>query len=301
VSTRAYQSRSDIHFWHAGRIGPMVVDDEHILGHESAGVVISAHSSVKTLQVGDRVAIEPGVPCTTCTQCLTGHYNACPTVAFKSTPPLPGLLRRYIVHPEKWCHKLPDALTWEQGALLEPLSVALAGTWGAGVKLGDRVAVCGAGPIGLAVAACVRAAGASRIVMTDLDSKRLKFATTMVSGVTTLLVEKTWNEEQVADKIKEKLGGEADVVMECTGAESSIAGGIWAVRFGGTVFVVGVGKDKMEFPFMRLSTMEVQLKFQYRYANTWPRAIELVDAGLIDLRKMVSHDSITGVQFNKWR
>jgi L-iditol 2-dehydrogenase len=266
----------------------MIVKDEHVLGHESAGIIISTHPSVTTLHAGDRVAIEPGVPCSTCTQCLTGHYNACPTVAFKSTPPFPGLLRRYVVHRADWCHPLPDSLTFEQGALLEPLSVALAGVWGAGVKLGDRVVVCGAGPIGLAVAACVRAAGASRIVMTDVDAERLKFAGTVVSGVQTLLVEKTQTEEQVAEKVKESLEGEADVVMECTGVQSSIAVGIWCARFGGTVFVVGVGKDTIEVPFMRLSTMEIQLRFQYRYANTWPRAIELVNAGLIDLRKLVS-------------
>jgi len=110
-----FANRSDIHFWHAGRIGPMIVEADHILGHESAGQVIDVHPSVKTLKPGDRVAIEPNIPCHACEPCLTGRYNGCPNVAFLSTPPVPGLLRRYVNHPAVWCHKLPDNLSYEDG------------------------------------------------------------------------------------------------------------------------------------------------------------------------------------------
>ncbi|KAF2430007.1 sorbitol dehydrogenase-like protein [Tothia fuscella] len=280
---------SDVHFWHAGCIGPMIVEKDHILGHESAGIIIATHPSVNDLSIGDRVAIEPNIPCHACEPCLTGRYNGCPNVLFLSTPPVPGLLRRYVNHPAVWCHKLPDGLSYEDGSMLEPLSVALAGVTRAGVKLGDAVLVCGAGPIGLVTALCCRAGGCEPLVITDIDDGRLEFARKVVQGVRTLKVERQ-SPEDFAKRVVELMDGtEPTVAMECTGVESSIAGAIQSVKFGGTVFVIGVGKNEITMPFMRCSTREVDLKFQYRYANTWPRAIRLLNSGLIDLKPLVTH------------
>jgi L-iditol 2-dehydrogenase len=247
---------------------------------------------VTNLKPGDRVAIEPGIPCHTCTPCLRGRYNGCERVLFRSTPPIPGLLRRYILHPAIWCHKLPPSLSFEDGALLEPLSVALAGVERANLRLGDAALICGAGPIGLSTLLCARAAGAHPLVITDLDAGRLAFAESLAPGrVRTLRVSPREAPKDLAARIVEAMGGvEPDVALECTGAETSIGAAIEAVRFGGTVFVVGVGKSEITFPFMRLSTREVDLKFQYRYANTWPKAIRLVEAGVLgDVRKLVTH------------
>ncbi|KDQ61455.1 hypothetical protein JAAARDRAFT_30893 [Jaapia argillacea MUCL 33604] len=286
---------SDVHFWHAGRIGPMIVEDKHILGHESAGEIIAVHPSVTNLKPGDRVAVEPNIPCHTCAPCLTGRYNGCENVLFRSTPPVPGLLRRYITHPGVWCHKIPETMSFEDGALLEPLSVALAAVERANVRLGDVTLICGAGPIGLVTLLCAKAAGAEPIVITDIDQGRLDFAKKLVADqpgtVKTFLVGRGKTEEELGAAIVSEFGGlEPDVALECTGVESSIASAIHAVRFGGTVFVVGVGKNEMKFPFMRLSTREVDLKFQYRYANTWPKAIRLVNSGVLaGVRKLVTH------------
>lgn len=280
--------RSDIHFWHTGRIGPMIVNDTHILGHESAGVVLATHPSVTHLQVGDRVAIEPNIICNRCEPCLTGRYNGCENVRFLSTPPVPGLLRRYVNHPAIFCHKIGD-MSYEEGALLEPLSVALAGIERAGVRLGDPILICGAGPIGLVTLLCCRAAGAEPIVITDIDQARLDFAKKLVSTVKTFKVERRTPEENAREIIFDMDGVEPAVAMECTGVESSIASAIWSVKFGGKVFVIGVGKDEIQVPFMRLSTREIDLQFQYRYSNTWPRAIRLVRGGVIDVRNLVTH------------
>ncbi|KAF2662366.1 GroES-like protein [Lophiostoma macrostomum CBS 122681] len=281
---------SDIHFWHAGCIGPMIVKDTHILGHESAGTVLATHASVKTLKPGDRVAIEPNIPCFKCEPCLTGRYNGCESVEFLSTPPINGLLRRYVKHPAVWCHKLPDNLTFEDGAMLEPLSVALAGIDRANVRLGDPVVVCGAGPIGLVTLLCCKAAGAAPLVITDIDEGRLAFAKSLVPSVLTHKVEFAHSPQDFATSIIALMEGvEPAVVMECTGVESSIGGAIEAVKFGGKVFVIGVGKNEMKIPFMRLSTREVDLQFQYRYCNTWPKAIRLVKSGTIDLKRLVTH------------
>ncbi|ORY54838.1 putative sorbitol dehydrogenase [Pseudomassariella vexata] len=279
---------SDVHFWHHGCIGPMIVEGEHVLGHESAGQVVAVHPSVTHLQVGDRVAIEPNVICNECEPCLTGRYNGCEKVQFLSTPPVPGLLRRYVNHPAIWCHKIGN-MTYENGSMLEPLSVALAGLQRAKVELGDPVLVCGAGPIGLITLLCAKAAGACPLVITDIDEGRLKFAKDICPSVITHKVERISAEDSAKALVASFGGIEPTVAIECTGVESSIAAAIWAVKFGGKVFVVGVGKNEMNFPFMRCSTREVDLQFQYRYCNTWPRAIRLVENGVIDLTKLVTH------------
>ncbi|KZV67753.1 GroES-like protein [Peniophora sp. CONT] len=287
---------SDLHFWHEGRIGnAFVVRDKQILGHESAGEVIAVHDTVKSLKVGDKVAIEPNIPCHTCRPCLKGTYNGCENILFPSTPPEPGLLRRYITHPAVWCHKLPDTMSYEDGALLEPLSVALAAVERADLRLGQAVVICGAGPIGLASLLCAKASGAEPILITDIDQGRLDFAKSLVANkpgtLNTLLIQRGRTVEELGADMVSALGGlEPDLALECTGMESSIGAAIHAMRFGGKVFVVGMGKDTMTFPFMRLSAREIDLRFQFRYANTWPRAIRLVDSGVLaDVRKLVTH------------
>ncbi|KAL8709685.1 MAG: hypothetical protein Q9220_005625 [cf. Caloplaca sp. 1 TL-2023] len=280
---------SDIHFWHKGAIGPMIVQDNHILGHESAGVIIAAHPSVSHLKAGDRVAIEPGLICNSCEPCLTGRYNGCERMQFLSTPPVDGLLRRYVNHPAVWCHKI-DSMSYEQGALLEPLSVALAGMERSGVALGDSVLICGAGPIGLITLLCCQAAGACPIVITDIDEGRLKYASQLCPRVRTYKADPSLSPPDAAAQIiKNANGTKPAVALECTGVESSVAAAIYSVKFGGKVFVIGVGKPDMTVPFMRLSTQEIDLQFQYRYCNTWPRAIRLVQDGVVDLGKLVTH------------
>lgn len=268
----------------------MIVEDTHILGHESAGTVLAVHPSVTNLKPGDRVAIEPNVICHECEPCLTGRYNGCERVQFLSTPPVTGLLRRYLKHPAMWCHKLPDSMTFEDGAMLEPLSVALAGMDRANVRLGDPVVVCGAGPIGLVTLLCCQAAGATPLVITDIDAGRLAFAKELVPAVRTHKVDFAHSADDFRNAITTLMDGvEPAIAMECTGVESSIAGAIQAVKFGGKVFVIGVGKNEMKIPFMRLSTREVDLQFQYRYCNTWPKAIRLVKSGVIELSRLVTH------------
>lgn len=266
----------------------MVVEGSHVLGHESAGDIVAVHPSVKTLKVGDRVAVEPNVICNACEPCLTGRYNGCESVEFCSTPPFNGLLRRYVNHPAVWCHKIGN-MSYEDGSLLEPLSVALAGIQRAKITLGDPVLVCGAGPIGLVSMLCAKAAGACPLVVTDIDEGRLAFAKKLCPSVITHKVERQ-SAEDAGKAIVRAFGGiEPVLALECTGVESSIAAAIWGVKFGGRVFVIGVGKDEIQLPFMRASVREVDVQFQYRYANTWPRAIRLLENKVIDLSPLVTH------------
>jgi L-iditol 2-dehydrogenase len=224
----------------------------------------------------------------TCTK--HGILTTSHSVEFLSTPPVPGLLRRYVNHPAIWCHKLPANISYEQGALLEPLSVALAGLDRSGLRLGDPVLICGAGPIGLVTLLCAQAAGATPLVITDIDSGRLSFAQKLVPSVRVHKVEFSHSPEQFREKVVALMDGvEPALALECTGVESSIASAIQAVKFGGKVFVIGVGKNEIKIPFMRLSTREVDLQFQYRYCNTWPKAIRLVSGGVVKLDGLVTH------------
>ena len=267
----------------------MIVESDHILGHESAGEIIAVHPSVTNLKVGDRVAVEPNIICGACEPCLTGRYNGCEKVLFLSTPPVPGLLRRYVKHPAVWCHKIGN-MSYENGAMLEPLSVALAALQRAQLTVGDPVLICGAGPIGLITLLCSRAAGACPLVITDIDEGRLRFAKEICPSVRTLKMERGWSAEDAARAITETMGGiEPALALECTGVESSIAAAVWAVKFGGKVFIIGVGKNEISFPFMRASVREVDIQLQYRYCNTWPRAIRLIENGVVDLSRLVTH------------
>ncbi|KAH0363060.1 GroES-like protein, partial [Aureobasidium melanogenum] len=282
---------SDVHFWKKGHIGDMIVVGENRLGHESAGVVVAVGEDVDAFKIGDRVALECGVPCmkATCFYCRTGKYNACPDVVFFSTPPYHGTLARYHVHPQEWLHKLPDSLSFEEGSLLEPLSVALAGIDRSMLRLGDPTVICGAGPIGLVTLLAAHAAGANPIAITDLDENRLATAKKLIPRVNTVQINMGEAPKDVGARITKALGAEAKIVFECTGVESSVQSAIYSCAFGGLVFVIGCGKDFQNIPFSYMSAREVDLKFQYRYKDTYPKAIGLVAAGLVDLKPLVTH------------
>ncbi|ODN77208.1 hypothetical protein L202_05729 [Cryptococcus amylolentus CBS 6039] len=283
---------SDVHFWRHGAIGPtMIVSDTCGAGHESAGIITKIGPGVTQWSVGDRVAIEAGVPCglADCGPCLTGRYNACPSVVFFSTPPYHGTLTRFHNHPAAWLHSLPDNLSYEEGSLCEPLAVALAGLERAGVRLGDPIVICGAGPIGLVTLLSAHAAGCAPILITDLVPSRLAFAQSLVPSVIPVLIDRQDTPEQVASNIKEKAGVELGLAVDCTGFESSIRAGIYSVKFGGKVFVIGVGPSEQSYPFGYCAANEIDLQFQYRYANQYPKAIRLVSSGLINLKPLVTH------------
>ncbi|ODQ50930.1 GroES-like protein [Saitoella complicata NRRL Y-17804] len=285
---------SDVHFWKHGHIGPtMVVRAPNGLGHESAGVVVAVGEGVERWKVGDRVAVEPGVPCSKpeCQACRTGMYNACPDVKFHSTPPYHGTLRRYHAHPAAWLHPLPDSLSFEDGALLEPLSVVLAAFARLPPMIGQPVLIAGAGPIGLISLLCAEAAGAWPLVVTDMDAGRLEWCKKLVSGVHTVQVQKTWTPEETAEHIVSANGGLRPVItLECTGAEPSIASAIYASAHAAKIHIIGVGPSTQRIPFMHLSTNEIDLQYQYRYRETWPRAIRVMESGRLEkIRNLVTH------------
>jgi D-xylulose reductase len=228
-----------------------------VLGHESAGIIHSVGDKVTTLKVGDRVAMEPGVPCRRCIRCKEGKYNLCPDMAFAATPPYDGTLARYYALPEDYCYKLPEGMSLEEGALIEPTAVAVHITRQAAIKPGDSVVVFGAGPVGLLCCAVAKAYGASKIVTVDINEERLQFALGYAAS-TSFKTAKVSAEENARNMINEcGLGPGADVIIDASGAEPCIQTAIHALRTGGTYVQVSSIYHFLAFPL--ISNMLVTL------------------------------------------
>jgi D-xylulose reductase len=280
---------SDVHYWSEGRIGSFILNDPMVLGHESAGTVVSVGSKVKTIKAGDRVALEPGYPCRRCTACLSGHYNLCPDMHFAATPPFDGTLAGFYTSPEDFCYKLPDHVSLQEGALIEPLAVAVHIVKQAEIKPGQTLVVMGAGPVGLLCCAVGKAYGASKIVSVDIQPSRLEFAKEY-SATHTFTPERVSAEENAARLLKEtELGEGADAVIDASGAEPSIQTSIHVVRRGGVYVQGGMGKPDITFPIMALCLKEVTAKGSFRYGSgDYSLAVDLVSRGVIDVKKLIT-------------
>src|SRR5215216_7888499 len=214
---------SDIHYYEHGRIGPFVVNAPLILGHESAGRVAAVGDEVTKHAVGDRVTLEPGVPCGRCEQCRAGRYNLCPDVVFFATPPVDGAFTDHVVIHEDFAFALPDSLSDDVGALMEPLSVGIWACRKARVQAGDRVLVTGAGPIGQLVMQVALANGATQVEVSDVNEHRLALAER--TGATR------------AFRAGDDEPSTADVFIECSGHPAALQAGIAALRPAGTAVI----------------------------------------------------------------
>lgn len=278
-----------MHYWLHGAIGHFVVRDPMVLGHESAGTVVSVGEAVTSLKPGDRVALEPGYPCRRCANCMGGRYNLCPEMAFAATPPYDGTLTGFWTAPADFCFKLPDNVSLQEGAMVEPLAVAVHIVKQGGVRPGDSVVVMGAGPVGLLCAAVAKAFGASKVVSVDIVPSKLEFART-VGATHTYLSQRVPAEENAANLIGQcDLGEGADVVIDASGAEPSIQTSLHVVKMGGTYVQGGMGKSDINFPIMKLCLKEVTAKGSFRYGSgDYKLAVQLLASGLVDVKRMIS-------------
>ncbi len=276
---------SDVHYYVEGRIGRYVVEKPLILGHEIAGTVEAVGDRVTGLRPGDRVAIEPGVPCRKCDYCKKGRYNLCPDVVFMATPPIDGAFCEYITTPADFAHKLPENMSLDEGALMEPLSVGIAAVRRGRVSPGERVAILGAGPIGLMVLLACKAYGASETAVVDLDPIRLQMAQRM--GATTII---DASKGDPGSAITKNRPDGVDVVIEAAGSVPTAQLSTRLVRRGGRVVWVGLpGQAQVPINVLEVVDKEVDILGVFRYANTYPEAIQLVTAGLVDVKPMITH------------
>lgn len=280
---------SDVHYWVDGRIGEFVVKDPMVLGHESSGTVLEAGSQCRHLKKGDRVAMEPGIPCRRCVPCKSGKYNLCEDMAFAATPPIDGTLAKYYVLPEDFCYKLPDHVSLEEGALLEPLAVAVHITRQSNLKHNDTVVVFGAGPVGLLCCAVARSLGARQVIAVDIVPSRLEFAK-QFAATSTYQSQKISAEDNAANIMRENnlpLG--ADVAIDASGAEPSIQTAIHVLRRGGSYVQGGMGKDTCTFPIMAACIKEVKISGSFRYSSgDYDTALAMVSDGSIPVKKLIT-------------
>lgn len=278
---------SDVHYWINGRIGDFIVNDPMVIGHEAAGTVERCGKGVTHLKPGDRVAIEPGYPLVNDEFSKSGRYNLS-QVYFCATPPDHGNLQRFYTHKADFCYKLPDNVTFEEGALIEPLSVGIHACRRAGISLGQKVLICGAGPIGLVSLIVAKAMGAASVIITDLFENRLQKAKELGADYI-LQIKRGESAQDTAKRITETLGVMPDRTIECTGAQSAIQAGIYATKSGGCLLLVGLGPENVTVPLVNAAVREVDIKGVFRYCNTWPTAISMLASGQVNVKPLVTH------------
>ncbi|KAK5174938.1 uncharacterized protein LTR77_000074 [Saxophila tyrrhenica] len=297
---------SDLHYYTHFRNGDILVREPLSLGHESAGIVVATGSSVSTFQPGDKVALEVGLPCEKCERCREGRYNICKEMKFRSSgksfPHFQGTLQERINHPAKWCYRLPDEMSLDVGALLEPLGVAVHAFRRSLMPKGANVLVFGAGAVGLLCAAVATIRGSGKVVIADIDAGRLEFAVKngFAHSSFTVPMRRGKDVDESLAIAKETAGeigkvdgvGEFDVTFECTGVPSCVQAGIYSVRSGGRLMLVGMGHPVQTLPLAAAALREVDIVGVFRYANTYPESIEIVQQAAkagIDLTKLVTH------------
>jgi L-iditol 2-dehydrogenase len=267
---------SDVHYFHEGRIGDFVVEEPMILGHESSGVITAVGSAVAADRVGERVSIEPQRACRVCEQCKRGAYNLCPFMEFYATPPIDGAFAQYAVIQSDYAFKIPDSMSLEAAALCEPLSVGIWSNQKAGTRPGSRVLIAGAGPIGIIVMQVAFAFGASEVIISDIAETRRQAA-------------ERFGATRTVDPTRESVTElDVDIFIDASGAEPAVKAGILALRPGGRAVLVGMGKDELALPVSRIQARELEITGVFRYANTWPLAIELASSGKVDLDSLVT-------------
>jgi L-iditol 2-dehydrogenase len=267
---------SDTHYYREGRIGSFVVDGPLVLGHEAAGTIVGVGAAVDPDRIGQRVSIEPQRPDPDSAETRRGDYHLCPHMQFFGTPPVDGAFCDYVTIGAAFAHPVPDGVTDDAAALCEPLSVGIAAVRKARLDAGARVLIAGAGPIGLVVGQVARAYGATEIIVSDPDATRRTRAEDF--GATAVL--------DPGSVTMDDLG--VDAFIDASGAPAAVAAGIRAVRPAGTVVLVGSGAESMTLPTQLIQNRELVLTGVFRYADTWPTALELVESGRVDLDTMVT-------------
>lgn len=276
---------SDIHYWRDGRIGSTVVTDPIVLGHEASGRLEAFGEGTRTnLSPGQRVAIEPAKPCLKCEFCASGHFNVCPSVEFFGTPPVDGCFRDYVAWPAELLLPLPDSISMDEAAMVEPLAIGIYAADLAALRPGESAAILGAGAIGLSVLQALRVAGAAKILVSEPIQARREMA-----------------ERLGADAVCEPADGRAaaeeltagngfDVVFECAGEPEAVREASRLARILGRAVILGIPRED-EYPFDAGAARRKELTaiFVRRSNSTAQRAIELVREGKVDVSSYVTH------------
>ncbi|HNT75403.1 MAG TPA: NAD(P)-dependent alcohol dehydrogenase [Anaerolineae bacterium] len=277
---------SDVHYYVEGRIGDAIVKEPITMGHEFSAWVAGLGEGVSELSVGQLCAVEPAISCGHCEYCEHGHPNLCPAVRFCGTPPIDGVFAEYAVMPAANCFPLPEGFSPDDGALLEPLGIAIHAVDLAHLKIGQTVAILGAGPIGLMTGAVAKASGAGAIYVTEPLAHRRTFALDYCADA-------AFNpaEEDVVKAIMQATGGRGvDVAFEAAGAVETPDQAARVTRPGGKVIAVGIpADDTLTMTASVIRRKGLTIKVVRRMKHTYPRAIRMVQRGLVDIAPLATH------------
>lgn len=275
---------SDVHYYTHGRIGGFVVNEPMVLGHEAAGEVVAVGADVTHLKAGDRVCMEPGIPDANSKASRLGLYNVDPAVTFWATPPIHGVLTPHVIHPAAFTFKLPDNVSYAEGAMVEPFAVGMQAATKARITPGDTAIVIGAGPIGIMVALAALAGGCARVIVADVAQPKLDIAA-HYPGLIPINSAKVDLATEVA-RLTDGWG--VDVVFECSGARAVWPSLLALPRPGGCVVAVGLPVDPVPFDISLASTREIRIETVFRYAHQYERAINLIASGKVDLKPLIT-------------
>lgn len=277
---------SDVHsFAHGPFIPPSDPNQKIGLGHECAGRVVAVGSDVTEFHVGDRVCIEPGVLCGHCRYCREGRYNICPQVDFMATQPhYRGALTNYLCHPAEYTYHLPENMSTLEGALVEPAAVGMHAAMLAGVRPGMKIAILGAGCIGLMTLQACRLMGATEILVSDVLPKRLEMAQSL--GATQTI---RGNQEDAVSACRSFFGGNGpNLIFETAGSPVTLQQAVNMVDRGGKILVVGTHSQEVAINFLSINR-EVSIQTVFRYTNCFPATIQAIASGKFDVKSMVTH------------
>jgi L-idonate 5-dehydrogenase len=279
---------SDIHYFQEGRVGSFVLKTPFVLGHEFAGEVVETGPGVSSLSKGDRVVVDPTIPCRVCPQCRQGRSNLCVSMrvfgSAASVPHLDGGFQEYVVSPASCCHRLPESIDYAVGALVEPLAVAAHAVARSGGVAGLRVLITGAGAIGQTVLSVARAMGAPRIAVTDPDSFARRFA--LEHGADQAIDPSTPDAEA---RLSELAPHGFDRVFETSGSPHALRLAIQACNRGATLVQIGTLPIDAPVPTNLIMTKELAYLGSFRYANVFDQVLDLIEGKRISVDHLVTH------------
>jgi len=275
---------SDIHYYVHGRIGPYVVEDPMILGHEASGVISEIGSEVRNLRQGDRVCMEPGVPDFTSKASRQGMYNVDPSVRFWATPPIHGCLRESVVHPAELTFKVPDHISLSEAAMVEPMAIGMYAATKAGIQPGDVAVVLGAGTMGLTTVMAALAGGCSKVIVSDVLQPKLDLAKGFGSVIAVNIGD--YDLQSVVEH--ETDGWGADIVFEASGNLKAFSNMFEYVCPGGKVVLIGIPAEPALFDVPAAQAKEAVTIPIFRYAHIYPKTLALMGSGKLDVKPLIS-------------
>jgi len=275
---------SDVHYYEEGKIGPYIITESMVLGHEASGIVIEVGQEVTHLIVGDRVCMEPGIPDFNSKASRLGMYNLDPNVRFWATPPVHGCLRESVVHPASLTFKVPDSVSLEEAAMVEPMAIGMYAATKAQIQPGDTALVLGAGTIGVTTTLAALAGGCSKVIVSDVQQPKLDLIRSLVP-VKIVNITKS----DLADIILHETDGwGVDIVFEASGNKEAFSAMFNYVCPGGKVIIIGIPSEPVSFDVSAAQAKEAVTIPIFRYANMYSKTLALMDSGKINLKPFIS-------------